>query len=207
METLFETFQGLPNPWIYVLLAFSALLENLIPPIPGDTITAFGAFLAGTGRLCFWGVYLSTTLGSFMGFVCLFLVGGFLGRRFFFERDFGFFKARDILKAEAWFLKFGYFLIAANRFLPGARSVVSLAAGISRLKMLFVAPLALLSCALWNLVWILLGLNLGTHWDLVKSQFSSILFRYQLASAAVLLTILLAWFALKRRKKNHSRLS
>lgn len=204
MDKFLEPLQRLPDLLIYFLLAFSAYVENVFPPLPGDTITAFGAFLVGTGRLGFWGVYLSTTLGSLLGFLSLFCLGGFLGRRFFFERDFRFFRAKHILNAEAWFLRFGYFLIAANRFLPGIRSAVSLAAGISRLRMVFVAPLALLSCALWNLIWILVGLNLGTHWDMVKSQFSSIMFRYHATIAGVLIVILFVWFALGRWKKKHS---
>jgi len=50
--------------YLYIFLFLSAVVENLFPPIPGDTITAFGAFLVGTGRLDFLLVYTSTTLGS-----------------------------------------------------------------------------------------------------------------------------------------------
>ena len=47
--------------FLYVFLFFSAIIENLFPPIPGDTITVFGAFLVGTGRLSYFFVYLATT--------------------------------------------------------------------------------------------------------------------------------------------------
>jgi membrane protein DedA with SNARE-associated domain len=204
MERLLNILNALPDFLIYFSLALSAYVENLFPPIPGDTITAFGAFLVGTGRLDFLGVYLSTTFGSLLGFLSLFWIGDYLGKRFFIEKDYRFFKAKDILKAEAWFSRYGYFLIAMNRFFPGVRSAVSLAAGISRLKAVWVTPLALLSCAAWNLIWLLLGNTLGTHWDSVESKFSVIMKRYNVTIAILLALILLLWFAGTRIRKKSS---
>jgi len=107
LDRFLDLLNSLPDFLIYFLLGLSAFVENVFPPIPGDTITAFGAFLVGTERLHFFGVYLSTTLGSLLGFMFLFWVGGLLGRRFFVERDLWFFKARDIMRAEDWFRKYG----------------------------------------------------------------------------------------------------
>jgi membrane protein DedA with SNARE-associated domain len=72
VEKFLYSLSDLPDLLVYFLLALSAYVENLVPPIPGDTITAFGAFLVGTGRLDFFGVFLSTTLGSLLGFLTLF---------------------------------------------------------------------------------------------------------------------------------------
>jgi len=201
MEKFLNILNALPDFLIYLSLALCAYVENLFPPIPGDTITAFGAFLVGTGKLTFLGVYFSTTLGSLMGFLSLFWVGGYLGRRFFIEKDYRFFKAKDILKAEAWFSRYGYFLIAMNRFFPGVRSAIALAAGISRLKTAPVALLALLSCAAWNFIWIMLGHTLGTHWEVVESKFTVIMKRYTLTMAILLALLLLLWFFGKRIRK------
>jgi membrane protein DedA with SNARE-associated domain len=204
MEDLVKTLDALPDILIYLSLAFSAFVENIFPPIPGDTITAFGAFLVGTGRLNFAGVYLSTTFGSLLGFLSLFGIGGYLGRHFFLERDYRFFRAKDILKAEAWFLRYGYFLIALNRFFPGVRSAISLAAGISRLRTVWVAPTALLSCAVWNLVWIILGHTLGTHWDTVQGKFSMIMKRYNLVIAILCVLLFLVWLTRKKLRRRGS---
>lgn len=201
MEKFLNILNALPDLLIYLSLGLCAYVENLFPPIPGDTITAFGAFLVGTGKLNFLGVYLSTTLGSLMGFLSLFWVGGYLGRRFFIEKDYRFFKAKDILKAEAWFSRYGYFLIAMNRFFPGVRSAIALAAGISRLKTTPVALLALLSCAAWNFIWIMMGHTLGTHWEVVETKFTVIMKRYTLTMAILLALLLLLWFFGKRIRK------
>jgi membrane protein DedA with SNARE-associated domain len=204
VEKILDTINRLPDLLIYFFLAASAYVENLVPPIPGDTITALGAFLVGTGRLTFFGVFLSTTVGSLLGFLTLFWIGGYLGRRFFFRKDYRFFRAKDILKAEVWFVRYGYWLIALNRFLPGIRSAVSLAAGISSLRAAWVAPLALLSCAVWNLIWIMVGHGLGTHWELVQSKFSTLMWRYNVIAVILVALFLLFWLVRKRVRDGYS---
>ena len=201
LDRFLDLLNSLPDFLIYFLLGLSAFVENVFPPIPGDTITAFGAFLVGTERLHFFGVYLSTTLGSILGFMFLFWVGGLLGRRFFVERDLWFFKARDIMRAEDWFRKYGYLLILLNRFFPGIRSVISISGGISRLRTFRVALLALISCSVWNLIWIATGYMLGSNWDTVKDRMAYIMVRYNLAVFVLLAAVILFFVVKKSTKK------
>lgn len=203
-ETFLNSIRSLPDSLIYLLLGLSAFVENLFPPIPGDTITAFGAFLVGVGRLRFLGVYLSTTAGSLAGFLALFWIGRLLGRRFFLERDFRFLKAKDILRAEAWFDRYGYFLVAFNRFLPGIRSAISLAGGLSGLNMLRVALLALLSCGVWNLLWIMMGYAVGTNWDIARETISTVMMRYNTA-VLILFALLILLILIRRRAGRKTR--
>jgi membrane protein DedA with SNARE-associated domain len=204
LDNFLEFLNALPDPLIYLLLGLSAFVENVFPPIPGDTITAFGAFLVGTERLHFIGVYLSTTLGSLSGFMFLFWVGRLLGRRFFIERDYWFFKAQDIVRAEEWFQKYGHLLVLLNRFFPGIRSVISIAGGIVRLRVLWVGVLALLSACAWNLIWISVGYALGRNWEAVRDKMSYIMLRYNcsvLAFLALLVMFLLARQLLKKGRQ------
>jgi membrane protein DedA with SNARE-associated domain len=203
-QKFLSAIDALPNILAYLLLGLCAFGENLFPPVPGDTITAFGAFLVGTGKLSFAGVYASTTLGSFLGFLTLFSIGGFLGRHFFIEKDYRFLRARDIIKAEAWFSRYGYFLIAFNRFLPGIRSAISVAGGISRLKLVWVALLSLASCGAWNLIWIMLGFSLGSRWDLVESRMSEMIKRYNIAILVIISLLFIGFFLWKRYRKHRS---
>lgn len=198
LEKFLNELRSLPDILIYFLLGLSAFVENLVPPIPGDTITAFGAFLVGVGKLSFAGVYISTTVGSVLGFLTLFWLGGILGRHFFVERDFRFLRAKDILKAEEWFGRYGYFLILFNRFLPGIRSAVALASGISRFRTLPVAVLSLLSCAAWNLIWIFMGHTLGSHWEAVEKNMTDFMMRYNIA-VIILIVFVLLFFVFKKK--------
>ena len=165
----------------------------------------FGAFLVGSGRLDFIGVFLSTTLGSIAGFMFLFWIGSLLGKKFFLDRDLWFFKAEDILRAEKWFKRYGYLLVLLNRFFPGIRSVISIAGGISGLDSLKVGILALLSSGIWNLIWISAGFALGTKWDLVKNRMEYLLGRYQLASIFLFCLLIFIFLFFKFWKKRKQR--
>ena len=201
IEKFLNELRSLPDFLIYFILGLSAFVENLVPPIPGDTITAFGAFLVGVGKLSFLGVYISTTIGSLLGFLTLFWLGGFLGRHFFIERDFKFLRAKDIIKAEEWFGRYGYFLILFNRFMPGIRSAVALAAGISRFRTVPVLFLSLLSCAAWNLIWIFMGHTLGTHWETVEKKMGNFLVRYNVAMIILIVLVVLFFIFRKRFRR------
>lgn len=186
LDTFLDFLNSLPDVLLYLVLGVSAFVENVFPPIPGDTITAFGAFLVGTRRLSFVGVYIATLAGSFGGFMFLFWVGRLLGRRFFMERDYWFFKAHDMRRAESWFQKYGYLLVLLNRFFPGIRSVISITCGISHLKVLRVSLFALVSAAVWNLIWMMLGYAIGNNWDAVRQKMADIMFHYNVGVMAVL---------------------
>lgn len=188
-EKLMDYLVNMPDLLIYGFLFISAVFENLIPPIPGDTITAFGAFLVGTGKLNFLLVLLVTTIGSSVGFTILFGLGVFLGREFFIEKDYKYFSAKSIISAEEWFRKYGYYVVALNRFFPGIRSVISLVSGISRLSALKVFLLCNLSALLWNFIWIYAGYSLGSNWAIVKAKFESIIASYNIIVTVILLIV------------------
>jgi len=205
IDRMLEYFHQLPDSMIYIILCLSAFVENVFPPIPGDTITSFGAFLVGTGRLHFFWVYLTTSLGSLAGFMALFFMGKALKRRFFIEKDYKFFQVKDIIKAEHWFHKYGYLIILINRFLPGLRSVISIVSGITQLDTIKVAVLALISTSIWNLAWITVGYYLGTNWETVKQYTASIMIHYNLVIICLLLlgagALIIKGKFKKRRKK------
>jgi membrane protein DedA with SNARE-associated domain len=202
LDYFLDFLNSLPDFLIYFFLGLSAFVENVFPPIPGDTITAFGAFLVGTQRLNFMGVYSSTALGSLAGFMFLFWVGGVLGRRFFIAKDYWFFKAEDIIRAEEWYRKYGYFLVLLNRFFPGIRSVISIAGGISKLRAFKVAWLALISSCVWNLIWMTFGYMLGTNWETARDKISYFLARYNYAILILLCLVVVCFLVKKMMKKS-----
>jgi membrane protein DedA with SNARE-associated domain len=189
--------------FLYGFLFASAVIENLFPPIPGDTITAFGAFMVGTGRLGYLTVYLVTTAGSVCGFMLLVLVGRLLEREFFMKKNYRFFSAESIVSAEKWFSRYGYFVVLANRFLPGIRSVISLVSGLSRLNLLYVLLLATVSASIWNLIWIQVGFLMGNNWETVKEQAGTIIQRYNIAAGIVMALIIAGYFIFRAFRGRH----
>ena len=200
LNFILESLDQTKDAFIYLFLFLSAVIENLFPPVPGDTITAFGAFLVGTGRLDYFYVYFVTTTGSVVGFMTLFLLGKHYGRKYFMERDFRIFPASSIQKTEDWADVYGYWLVLANRFLPGIRSVISIVSGIAKLNTFIVFLISLLSASIWNLIWIHTGYMLGNNWDIVKDRMGSILRQYNIAAGALIILIIVIIIYRKKKK-------
>lgn len=186
---------------LYMLLFISAVLENIFPPVPGDTITVLGAFFVGKGILSFPAVYAVTTLGSTCGFMILFYIGYFLEREFFMKMDLPVFSAKSIVSAEKWFEKYGYYVVLANRFIPGIRSVVSLAAGITILRPQRVFIFALISATVWNFIWIYAGYSLGNNWEQVREKFTVIIGSYNMAAVSIMVLAVAVYLAVKKISK------
>ena len=197
LDQLIIFFNNQSNFALYLFLFVSAVMENLFPPVPGDTMIAFGGFLAGQGRLSFSLAFFVTTLGSFVGFIMLFYLGHFLGKKFFLKKNYRIFPAARIDTTEKWFLKYGYFLVIINRFIPAIRSVISIVAGISKLDALKVSIYCTISAAIWNLIWMMGGFLLGDNWDIVKVQLSYIIEQYTKIFIALTVILLIAYIVVK----------
>lgn len=178
-EFLENLFSQISPAMAYLILGVSAYTENVVPPIPGDTVVILGAYLVSTGQLDFWGVYVSTTIGSVAGFVTMYYIGRKFGRSFIYKKSRSrIFKEEDIRKAEIWFGKWGYWVIAANRFLTGTRSIISLFSGLFHLNILLVVALSIVSAAIWNGLLISAGMLVGENWEIISdiiSQYNNVL--------------------------------
>lgn len=201
LEQTIITLNHLPNETIYLFLFAIAFIEYTFPPIPGDTALVFGAYLAGVGKLDLLTVYILTTLGSIIGFFIIFSIGKYYGREFFLKKNYRFFPKKLIFQIEKWFHRYGVGLIAANRFLSGARSAISLFAGISNMKVSAITLAALASSMMWNAVLLSGGYFLGKNWQMVLT----IVKRYN-QFTFILITFILLFYFWKKKKNNSSML-
>jgi membrane protein DedA with SNARE-associated domain len=74
-----ETIQALASQYGYLAVFVGILLENLGIPLPGETITIVGGFLAGSGELNYWLVLGTAAMGAFIGGIGGYFVGSYGG--------------------------------------------------------------------------------------------------------------------------------
>ena len=165
-------------------------LENLIPPVPGDTVVVFSAYLVGRGTLGLWPVFLTTWIGGTAGFLGMYYLGYSRGRAFFTSRGGRFFSLEGLAKAEFWLQRYGVILLLGNRFLSGIRSVIAIGAGLGGMKWMTVAVCGAISMAVWNGLLLYAGLVVGQNWGQVTvllKQYNRLLLLLLLLLAVVLL--------------------
>lgn len=198
MEGVLDFISSTNLVWIYIFLFFGAYVENLIPPVPGDTVVVFGAYLVGIGTIRFDLALLTTTFGSIAGFMTMYGIGIVFGRKIVDSARWKFFSSTEFEKIESWFEKYGYKIVAANRFFSGARAIVSLFAGIAKLNIKKVFTLALVSCFVWNTILVYAGSKVGENWESI----TDIIGQYNIVVIAIIASLLIAVSYRWYKKKN-----
>ncbi|QEV18250.1 DedA family protein [Streptomyces alboniger] len=162
-------------------------LENLFPPLPSEVILPLTGFAAGQGVISLFSALFWTTLGSVVGAAALYRIGVLFGR----ERVHALWgklplvKASDLERTEAWFAKHGTKAVLLGRMVPIFRSLISVPAGVERMRLPVFLALTTLGSLIWNSVLVLAGYWLGDQWDAVETYVG-------LLSKAVLVLVVVA---------------
>ncbi|MER0243381.1 DedA family protein [Streptomyces sp. HSW2009] len=146
-------------------------LENLFPPLPSEVILPLTGFAAGQGVLSLASALFWTTAGSLVGALVLYWIGALFGR----ERMHALWaklplvKPSDLDRTEEWFAKHGTKAILLGRMVPIFRSLISIPAGVERMRLPVFMLLTTLGSFVWNAVLVLTGYWLGDQWDAVET--------------------------------------
>jgi membrane protein DedA with SNARE-associated domain len=143
---------------IFVLM----ILENVFPPVPSEVIMGGAGLLVAKGQMTFGAVWIVATAGTVVGNLFWYWIGvrwseeqlkriiDRWGRWLTFEWD-EFTKARDI------FRKYGDWIVFLLRFSPLLRTIVSLPAGLARMKLWRFCLFTALGSGVWNAILIFGG--------------------------------------------------
>jgi membrane protein DedA with SNARE-associated domain len=187
VEQFIHNLVQIDPAWVYVFVGSIAFIENIFPPFPSDVgVVAVGS-LTGLGSVNFAMALLCSTAGSTVGFVIMFKVGNWFGRKVIEQGRIKFLPLDQLHKVEGWFQKYGYLVVVGNRFLSGTRAVVSVFAGISELSLLWCTILSFFSALTWNFILLYSGKLLGNNWK----DISIFLEAYGKAATSILIVLAL----------------
>jgi membrane protein DedA with SNARE-associated domain len=139
----------------YLGVAFLMFLETIFPPIPSEVIMPIAGMAAAKGELGFLPVVASGTAGAMLGNTVWYLAARALGvhRLKPLITRYGRWLTiswPEVQRAERWFAQHGTAFVFFGRLLPTVRSLVSVPAGLLRMrfKSFFIA--SLLGTAGWT---------------------------------------------------------
>lgn len=186
---------------IFVLI----MVENLFPPILSEIILTFGGFMTTVTSLNVVMVIIVATLGSVVGAILLYKVASYFGKERLTKIVLKYgrilrLKESDIERAENFFLKYGSWAVFLCRMIPLIRSLISIPAGMTKMKMSKFLILTTAGSLLWNTVLIGLGAMLGESWSEIvvfMDSFSTIIY----SIIAILVVVGLGFFFRARFKK------
>jgi len=167
LQDFADWFQTLSPVGIYATLFFVAYVENLVPPFPGDVNVVIGGYMVGLGLIGFVPAVLVVSVGSALGFMTMYAIGKVLGDAVEDPARLRWIPKAPMQTVKAWLQRWGYGVVAVNRFLSGTRAVITLLAGASDLKPLLTAVLAFLSSVAWYTLLIYAGYSVGANWEAI----------------------------------------
>jgi membrane protein DedA with SNARE-associated domain len=130
-ESLTDQVSG--SPWTYAFLFAIAALDVVFPIVPSETSVILAGVLASTGDLILVLVIAVAAAGAILGDNTSYGIGRTLGDRIV-ERFFRGERRKRVDWAEKQVTERGGYLIVVGRFIPGGRTVITLACGLLEMR-------------------------------------------------------------------------
>ena len=193
------------NKYGYLGILFLITIENIFPPIPSEVILTLGGFMTSKYgiNMSLIGVVMYSTFGSMLGAIILYYVG------YIFNKDrllkivrskvgrILCLKESDIEKSDSSFNKNGDLTVLYCRFIPIVRSLISIPAGVNKMKLSIFLLYTFVGSLIWNTVLVSLGKLVGENYMVVAGVFS----KYS-KIILILLICLIVYKIIKKIKKD-----
>ncbi|MCC7072622.1 MAG: DedA family protein [Deltaproteobacteria bacterium] len=178
-------------PWLSAAaLGAAAVLEYVVPPVPGDAVSVAGGVLVAQGIISVPVALAVTTLGSIVGSMVMYGVGIAAGRYQRVRRLLGrLFTEERVERVAVSYRRWGRLIIVANRFLPGIRTTFIVAAGLFRVPLSDVIVFGGLSALLWNSLLIGVGWLVGANLEVLERVLADYTMVVWLALGGILVAI------------------
>ncbi len=126
----------------------------------------FAGFLIVEKSFTFLGVIFFSTLGSIVGSLISYYIGRYGGKPF--VNRYGKYlllSQKDLNTTENFFNKHGEITILISRFIPVIRHLISIPAGVGRMRIFKFALYTIVGAGLWNSFLAIVGFYLKQNWE------------------------------------------
>lgn len=206
----FSSLMGNLNYWTVFLLMY---IEGTVIPVPSELIVSPAAYHAAAGHLDVALVIIFATLGAVLGSATNYVAAYYLGRPIvyrFANSKLGhlcLLNQEKIEKSEKYFNDHGVIATLTGRLLPGIRQVISVPAGLAKMKFWKFILYTTIGAGIWNCVLAALGWYL--HSIVPEEQLNDKILEYNDHIKVVILSLfglMVAYFVIKhflnKRKQN-----
>lgn len=203
-QWLIDTISTLGYPGLVVLMA----IESSILPLPSELVMPPAGYLAAKGQLNPILAVLAGTLGSLLGALANYGLAVWLGEPFL--RRYGRYaliSPASLDKAESFFLRHGEISTFLGRLVPVVRHLISIPAGMARMRLSRFMLFTGLGAGAWCAVLVYIGWLIGQHEDALgeaarqafTAQAHSWVVYRVLPAVAVLLVMYALWYRWRSR--------
>lgn len=170
LQSVLAWLAGLPGVVLYLSLMLFAAVENVFPPLPTDTVVAFGTWLAARGQGSAVAAFLCTWLGNVAGAAAMYAVGRSHGAEWMRGRFPRLADERGEARLRDLYSRYGIAALVVSRFIPGVRALVPPFAGALRVPAAPAIAAMAAASAVWYGLISYLAWRAGSDWDAVTAM-------------------------------------
>jgi len=181
-------------------------IESSFIPFPSEIVVPPAAWKAAQGELNIFLVVFFSTFGALIGALFNYYFALLIGRKLIYKfadtrlANLMLINPTSVEKAEKYFVKHGKISTLIGRFVPAIRQLISLPAGLARMKIRDFLLFTFIGSATWNLILAALGYFLYSQRELLDKYYNEISWGF--AILAVLFVLYLIYKAVLFKKAN-----
>lgn len=165
----------------YVGIFLLMLIEGLYPPIPSEIIMTLSGYFVAKENLSFFGVVIAGTAGSVLGSVIIYKIFRSMSvdsaRSLIAKKGSYFFiTVNGFDKATFFFNKHSKNSVLLSRLLPGVRSLISIPAGLFKMKLSTFIICTTIGTMAWTAGLASLGYYFGSNASIIQSYVSKVVY-------------------------------
>ncbi|HNU78370.1 MAG: DedA family protein [Prolixibacteraceae bacterium] len=176
-STIIDWYMAHINYWTITLLM---AIESSFIPFPSEVVIPPAAWKAAEGDLNVFLVVFFGTVGALIGALFNYYFALYLGRAIvyrFAESKVGrlmLLSRQGVEKAEAYFVRHGKSSTLIGRLVPAVRQLISLPAGLARMKLKDFILFTVIGSATWNIILAAMGYFLYTQKEILHRYYTEL---------------------------------
>jgi membrane protein DedA with SNARE-associated domain len=161
----------------YLTITILMAIESTFVPLPSELVLPPAAWLASQGELNLVLIIFFASLGCVIGATINYVLSFYLGRVIIYGladskyARFFFINRVKLQKAEDYFITNGNTSTFIGRLIPGIRHLISIPAGLAKMKFKYFVLFTFAGSLLWNTILSLLGFFFGKNQAILMSYF------------------------------------
>ena len=165
VETFIQWVISLVSDYLYGGIFVAALLETIFPPIPSEAIFPLAGYIVSQNKMSIIhviGLGITGAAGSTVGALGIYLITLKLGREALVRYlKYARITEEHLKKVDRWFAKHGEKVVLFGRMVPGIRELVSIPAGLLRMRIMKFLIFTFIGSCAWSISLSFIGYYFG----------------------------------------------